>query len=243
MVFALGLGDRLVGVSEYCEYPPEAREKPQVGGPATPNLERLVALKPDLVLAARIVPLEVLRQLDEMGLPNLAFDPRTLSDVLAHLRLIGRVAGIPQRAEALVTRLEQRVEAIVSHTQALPQAARPTVLLVFWSEPLMGYGPGSFGDDLICLAGGRNLLADAKQPYPVVNWELVVERNPEVILLAQPTGTSSLESQPGWSQLRAVRTGRVHSFPDPNVVLVPGPRLVDALEQMAHWLHPNLREP
>lgn len=242
MAFALGLGDRVVGVTNFCDDPPEAQKKEKLGDPLSPSLERLVMLGPDLVLVPFGTPREFLDRLTALQIPYLGQDPHSLAEVLAWMRRIGRVAGIPVPAEKVVRPLEARVAAVTKKTSRLSEKDRPTTLLVYWADPLMSFGPHTFGDDLIRLAGGRNLMAEAQSPYPVVNWEMVMERDPEVILLTGHTGKQhlSLQKMPGWMQLQAVRKGRVYQFPDGDLVTVPGPRLVDGLEQMARWLHPKL---
>jgi iron complex transport system substrate-binding protein len=231
-----------VGVTDYCDYPPEARTKEKLGLPMSPNLERLVVLRPDLVLVPFGVPQEVLDRLTELRVAYLGLNPHTLADALSWMRRIGQVAGIAVHAETVVGRLEARVAAVTEKTAGLTEKEKPTVLLVFWTDPLMSFGPDTFGDDLIRLAGGRNFTGKAAQPYPVVNWEVVVRRDPDVILLTGHTGEEqpSLEQEPGWTQLKAVRTSQVHTFSDGDLITVPGPRLVDGLEQMARWLHPEL---
>lgn len=242
MAFALGLGDRVVGVTTFCDYPPEAQKKTKVGEPLSPNLERLLMLHPDLVLVPFGTPREFLERMEALKIPYLGQDPHTLEETLAWMRRIGQVAGLPAQAEKVVQALERRVAAVRQQTSRLPQKDRPVTLLVYWTDPLMSFGPHTFGDDLIRLAGGRNLMGQATSAYPVVNWETVLQSDPEVILLTGHTGKQqlSLQKMPGWTQLQAVRRGRVYEFSDGDLVTVPGPRLVDGLEQMARWLHPRL---
>jgi len=242
MAFALGLGDRVVGVTDFCDYPPEAQKKERLGEPLSPSLERLVLLSPDLVLVPFGTPREFLDRLTGLKIPYLGQNPHTLAETLAWMRRIGQVAGVPAQAEQVVQALEKRVAAVRKKTARLAEQDRPLTFVVYWTDPLMSFGPHTFGDDLIRLAGGRNLMGQAASGYPVVNWEMVLAHDPDVILWASHTGQPHplLDRKPGWAHLKAVRTGRVHRFPDGDLITVPGPRLVDGLEQMARWLHPRL---
>jgi iron complex transport system substrate-binding protein len=237
ILFALGLGDRVVGVDVFSDFPAEAQEKPRVGDFLNPDLEGMVAADPDLVLATASHDASVLPALDRLGIPALAIEPTNLGQVLADIERIAAIAGVPERGRALACDLAERIAAVEA---AVAGAERPRVFFEI-STDLYTAGPGSFIDDLISRAGGANVAADAAIAWPQLSAEAVVAADPEVILLVdQEAGATpeTVAARPGWGQIAAVRNGRVVNLaPDP--VVRPGPRLVDGLEEMARVLHPD----
>lgn len=225
-LFALGLGDRIVGVTSYCDYPPEAREKQKVGDTQRPSIERIVALKPDLVIASTASQLEqFVRKLDELGIPIYVSNPRDLDELLQSINRIGEIVNAPDRARELTTRLRERIQAVESHTDP---AARPRVLLVVGTNPLITIGKNSFINDLIRRAGGQSITGDEPREYPQYSLETAVAKQPEIIFLQ--SGESKLPER--LEQTPAARAGRVHKLDD-DLLLRPGPRIVEGLEQMA----------
>lgn len=237
ILFALGLGDRVVGVDDMTDYPPEATAKPRVGSYVEPNLEQLVAAEPDLVLAAGIHAGTVLSELESFGLPTVVVEPENLEEVFAGIGLVGRIAGEPARAERLVCELAARVEAVEA---AVAGGPRPRVFFEL-SPDLYTAGPDSFIDDLIERAGGENVAAGAAEMWPQLSAEAVVAADPEVVLLADHVAGITPEqvaARPGWQNVAAVAQGRVSPI-DPDLVARPGPRVVDGLEAIARALHPD----
>jgi iron complex transport system substrate-binding protein len=250
-LFALGLGDRVVGVSSYCRYPPAALALPRVGSFLKPETEAIARLAPDLVIV-HAGPHMVPRQLAALGIASTVVDRGTLADVYATIRDIGRAAGVPDRAERLVTAIRSELDA----TRARPprprtgQAGR-RVLLVVGRQPgtltdLIGVGPGSYLHDLIGAAGGVNVLGDRRLPaYPRVSMETVIRLDPDVIVDAGDMGETVEEHrrrQPAterlWRQqrhVRAARAGHVHAVVT-DAFVVPGPRVVEAVRTLARWL-------
>ncbi|BDG59104.1 ABC transporter substrate-binding protein [Caldinitratiruptor microaerophilus] len=241
ILFAVGAGDRVVGRTDYCDYPPEAQKVPSVGGIVDPNVEKMVSLKPDVVFM--IGGSEPLRQKLEgdLGMTAVVLDPKTLDEVYAKIRLVGRIVDKTAEAEQVVARMQERVAAIEARVRDIPPSERPTVFYEVWPDPLMTAGPGSFIDDLIRRAGGVNVAADAGQPWAQYSLEAVIKHDPAVILTPSAESGKALKdrARPGWEKIRAVREGRVYVLPDQNVVSRPGPRLVDGLEQIARLLHPD----
>ncbi len=241
ILFALGLGERVVGVTDYCDYPPEAKAKEKVGGFRDPSIEKIVALKPDLVLATGGVQRETVAQLEKLGVPVFVLDPRTVDGVLGSIRTVARLAGIPAAGEPLAESLQRRIDAVRARTAGLPEDARPAVFYEVWPDKLRTAGPGSFIHDLIELAGGRNVAADTGQPYPEFSVESLVAADPAVIItpFEQTARDLAQGRRPGWQGIRAVREGRVVVV-DQDLVSRPGPRLVDGLEAFARAIHPEL---
>lgn len=250
VLFALGLGDRVVGVTSFCNWPPEAASKPRLGGYLDPNCEALVALRPDLVIAMP-EQAELRTRLEALGVRTLEVGQQGLAGILDSIRAIGQVCGAGTRAEDLVRELEGRMRAVSAKTQGL---ARPFVLVCVDRlagsgrlEEICVAGRGGFHDELIACAGGVNAAAGAAGgPYPVFSKEGVIALDPEVIIDMLPDlarrGVSAQEATREWDELsvvKAVRRGRVHAFTE-GYGVIPGPRFILALERMARLIHPEV---
>ena len=238
MLFALGLDERIVGVDSYSTYPPEAGQKPQVGSYLEPDLERVVAAEPDLILATEAHVGTVLPELDALGLPTVVIEPTDLDEVFSGMLLVGTITDMSPRAQQVVCELQARVDAV---TDAVAGAPRPRVFFEL-SPDLYTAGPGSYVDDLISRAGGDNVAAGAAELWPQLSAEAVVSADPEVILLADHEAGITAEqvaARPGWQQMSAVQQGRIVSL-NADLVARPGPRVVDGLEAIAAALHPDL---
>jgi iron complex transport system substrate-binding protein len=240
ILFAIGAGEQVVGVTSFCDYPAEAQAKPKVGG-SFPNLEVVLSLKPTLVLAPRdFIRPDMVAKLDQLKIALFILDANTLEDVLRHIQTIGRIVGRSEKADAVTAGLRRRVAEIKARTAA---ASRPRVFYVLNSDPLMSVGPGSFIHQLIELAGGTNVAAGAPVSYPRLSLEEVVRQDPEVILFPVGTeeGIPDQEQQRWlrWPTLSAVKQNRFVRIP--SVLLDrPGPRVVEGLELLARQLHPDL---
>jgi len=236
ILFALGLGDKIVGVTEFCNYPEEALDIPKVGGFAPFDLERVVALEPDLVLAAALHEAEGIPALERVGITVFALAPKTLDEVLDNITLVGEITGRSREAARLVTSLEERIKAITDKTRPLTEAQRPGVLFVVWHDPLWVAGPGSFAHDLIMKAGGENIAHDLAD-WAVIDLETVIARNPQVIIATH--GAAAVRDEPRLGVTGAVMEDRVYLV-EGDPFQRPGPRLVDALVELAELLHPEL---
>lgn len=236
MLFALGLGERIVGVTNYCNYPPEAKRKPKVGGYARPNAERILSMRPDLVVASRGNPPEVLRQVERAGVPVYGADPQTINQVIALARKLGRLTGRRQPGERIAADLARRVEAIRSRSASLPEEQRPQVLLVVSDEPLFVAGSETFIDDLIRTAGGRNAAAGYRG-FSKLGREAAAMLAPDVILTTLPDdrAVDRIKHSP-LGRSPAAREGRIYALNE-DIISRPGPRVADALEQIAPLLH------
>ncbi len=240
IVFALGRGDWLVGVTDFCDYPPEARSKPKIGGSMTPDLERVVGLRPDLVLAtAEGNPRDTVAQLTRLRIPVFAVKPDGYAGVLASLEAVGRAVQAEAAATTLVRDIQRRMAAVAN---AVADRPHPRVLYLVWTDPLIAAGPLTYIHDLIEMAGGANVVRERSVPYPRLGWEEIVRAAPEVILVAshregsdhRPVGQAWKE----WQSVPAVRTGRVLAVPG-DTIHRPGPRVVEGVERLARAIHPE----
>ena len=242
-LFALGLGDRVVGVSDFCDFPPEARSKPKVGGVINPSVEAVVSLKPDLVLISREGNRrETMMALERLRISVFAVSAERLGDVFRLIRDVAATAGVAARGEALADRLEQQAAEIEAAVR--PYQPRRVVLLV-WLHPIISVGRGSFLDDLLRRTGAVSISAGSAQPWPHLSVEQVVRSNPEFLLVPRSPGFAPTREQllglPGWRELPAVQQGRIIYLPWE--VERPGPRLVEMQRRLAGALHPEAFAP
>lgn len=244
VIFALGLGDRVVGVSDFCDYPPEAFEKPKIGGVVNPNMEAVVALDPDLVIALPNVTHESLfRSLRQLGIKVLTLRNDALEDLIETIRAIGEETSTQAEAEAMIGELNGKFSAI---RLKVADAPRRRVMFIVGIDPLFVAGKGTFIDELIEIAGGTNIAGDSAAKYPMIGIEEVVSKAPEVIIYTslnfELTPEQEAKAKELWSvypSIPAVRNGRIHGLVADYVTLA-GPRLVIGVEEMARAIHPEL---
>jgi iron complex transport system substrate-binding protein len=241
VLYALGLGDRVVGVTEYCNYPPEAAEKPKVGDFVNTDLELVVGLEPDLVLATTMHMAETVPAIQERGIAVFVLDPQSVDSVLKEISILGQITGQEDVADALVADMQARIDAVQERVKDAP---RPKV---FWElgPELFTVGPDTFVNDLIILAGGENVAADADSPWPQLSVEAIILKDPDVIVLADHNYGQTVEmvkERPGWEDIGAVKDGNIIEITNDDIVSRPGPRLVEGIEFLARALHPDLFE-
>jgi iron complex transport system substrate-binding protein len=239
LIFALGGQDRLVGVTDFCDWPPEARRKPSVGGMISPSLETIVTLRPDLVIATDSGNRqETFAQLDRLGIPVFLVHANKLADVRDVTARLGILTGRELAVAGLVERFDARIRAVAA---AVATAPRPRVLYVLWPEPLIVPGRDAIVTELIGLAGGASITANERSDYPRYSVEAAVAHAPEVIILARHGTGSGPIARDSWDRLvsvPAIKAGRVHPV-DGNLMHRYGPRLADGLEQLARAIHPE----
>jgi iron complex transport system substrate-binding protein len=243
-LFALGLGDRVVGVSTWSDYPPRARELPKVGDYTAPNLERIVALRPDLVLATREGnPPWVVERLEALGIPvyvTVPVDPRRVPRELARL---GEVCGAPAAGRRLAAELAAQFAEVDRRLEGAPLRR---VLMVIGSRPLVSVSRGTMNHELIEMAHGLNVAADAPGPWPRLSLEFVIQARPQVVLLSTMERGQELAKalarwrvMPGVGDRPGVRVVSVNS----DLIDRPGPRLGQGLQALARAIHPELFGP
>ncbi len=245
ILFAVGAGAQVVGRDEFSDYPEEAKALPSIGGSfGEYNVEAIVALEPDLVIAAEINTPELVKQLEDLGVTVYYLgNPLTLEEMYTKLETVAELTG--HDVSELVSSLQARVAAV--DEKIAPLSARPNVFYeIDASDPSKPYtyGPGTFGDLLITRAGGYNIGNVTTDAYPQLSLEQIVVENPSIIVLGDSmwgvTPESVLE-RAGWESIEAVKSEQI--FPiDDNLISRPGPRLVDGLEALAKILHPGVFE-
>jgi iron complex transport system substrate-binding protein len=234
-LFAIGAGRQLVGVTTYCSYPPEARQKPSVGGMTTPSIEAITALSPDLVVATVEGNLrEDVRTLERIGIPVFVTNPRTLEAIQHSLTQLGILTGHGEEARHLVRTLQQREDSLRREASTPPVRT----MLILALQPLVVAGSNTFLDDLLRAAGAENIGARSPGSYPTISREAVAAGDPEVLILLSDAAADTstlLEQFPEWRTLSAIRTGHVFIV-DADLLSRPGPRSLEGLALLNHLL-------
>ncbi|MEW6226666.1 MAG: ABC transporter substrate-binding protein [Bacillota bacterium] len=242
ILFALRLAQEVVGVTTFCNYPPEAKDKEKVGGFSDPNIEKIVSLKPDLVLATSMHK-KVVGELADLGINVMALDARSVQEVMNAIQLVARIAGKTDVADEVVGEMQKKIDLVKSAVKDIPEGKRVKAFYLVWDEPIMTAGPNTLLHDLITLAGGVNIANDAGQQYPTYSLEVLVAKNPDVIMAPRIHGGGGLDpekikTKTGWNVISAVKNNRIYLLED-DLVSRPGPRIVDGLLEVARALYPE----
>ena len=240
ILFAVGAGGCIVGVSEYSNYPPEAASLPIVGTYIKPNLEAIISLSPDLVIATADGEKRAeINRLASLGIPVYIINPRTIAGVVSTVREVGRLAGHERQADEIASEMAARIAAIKAKVSSRAPA---TVLLVLNTNPLITINDKTFQNEMITAAGGSNIAAGESIRYPTLTYEEVVVRAPRVIIMTTMSPDEDYRSAVrAWSRfptVPAVRDGRVFAI-DSDLIDRPSPRIVAGLEELARLLHPE----
>ncbi|HYR60772.1 MAG TPA: cobalamin-binding protein [Nitrospiraceae bacterium] len=239
ILYAIGLNDEIVGVTEFCDYPPAAQQKPKIGY-AQPNIEAIIKLEPDLVLAPRaFLRADLLAKLEQLKIPTFVVDPESFEEIPSRIQTVGRILNRSSSADGVAMAMRQRIASIRSKMEVVAQVR---VLYVLNSQPLITVGPGSYIDQVIKVAGGSNIASQSSVPYPHLNMEAVLKEDPEIIIfpIGKAEGIPLSEQQQWlrWTSLSAVKQGRLHQI-SADVLNRPGPRIVEGLEALARIIHPE----
>ena len=241
MIYFLGLGERLVGVTQFSYFPKEAQKKPKVGVYTDVNIEKVVTLNPDLVIATADGNKKAdVEMLEEAGIPVYVVNPRKVYQVLDTIERLGTICGVVERAKHLANRLRERVIRI---TEAVRDRKRPLIFLVINMKPLMSVNQSTIHHDIIQLAGGRNMTEDQPITYPKLGMEEIIKKGPDAIIISSMEREREFEKVQQewfqWSTLPAVQKGRVYLI-DSDLIDRPAPRIVIGLEEMAKLIHPEI---
>ncbi len=239
IIFALGLGNRVAGVTSYCIYPPETAKIEKVGDFIHPNLEKIFNLAPDLVLAEHSASSKTASRLRSLGVQVVEVEsPRSLSDVYCLIRRVGGALGEPQAAEGLVESMKRQAELIERRAAELPR--RPSLYLEI-DRPSWTVGRSSFITEAIHLAGARNIFEDVNRPALQVSKEMVIARDPEIIV-SLDARADEIRVRPGWAGIRAVRENKIIDDVDRNLLSHGSQRLMPGMDQLQDRLRQLLAE-
>lgn len=243
ILYALGLGDRVVGRTDYDNYPPEAKDKPSIGGFSNPNIEEVVAKSPDLVLAANIHVSKIVPQLEARGLTVAVLDPKNIDEVIAAIILVGQVTAKEIEAKTLTDNMRKRINTVTDKIMLL--SYRPSVCFIVWHEPLNVAGSGTFHDELIEKAGGVNIAHGLTGYSKDLSLESLIAANPAVIIAGVGMGDGGdkplqfILTESRLKDISARVNNHVYGI-DQDIAGRSGPRIVDALEQFANFIHPGV---
>jgi iron complex transport system substrate-binding protein len=252
LVLQLGCRDRLVGVTQFYGWPELVEGVTPVGGYYDPSIETIMALQPDLVLVARGTSQEILEKMQRVGLPVFCLDTQDLDDLYRDVATVGRLLGVEEKAAALLEKTKAGIAEVTARTSQVADSDRPRVFWLGQEEPLLTAGPDNMIDTLFELAGGTNVAADASTPWPAYSLETLLVKDPQVIIVDPQMPSvrgeeadevlARLRAHPVWSQISAVRTGRVHMIRT-DLIGQPTPRVVDGLRELAEAFQPELFAP
>lgn len=239
ILFALGLGDKVFGVSNFDNFPPEATKKEKVGDAFNPNYEKIVGLKPDLVLAVGTAQSEIVKKLDGLKVPTFVLQASSLAAVYDEINLVGKITGTAAKAQEVVGVMQAKEKAVLAKVAAVAADKRPKV---FWmlDDQLWTVGPGSFINDILVKLGATNVATKTNQAYSQYSMESLLKDDPDVIVIgsSSPDTMDKVKKLNGWSKLTAVKNNKVYTV-NPDLVSRPGPRLMDGLEAAAKVLYPD----
>ncbi len=230
ILFALGLGDRVVGVTDWCDYPPEAKDKPKIGNISPLNLEKVISLRPDLLLACNLNGKEPVETLTELGVPTFVLNPISFSDIIEAVRLVGLITAAEAEAEKLAKKLEATIEAVTR--KKAPSNKKLKVFIAIGSDlqDLWTAGDGTFLDEAARLLGWENIAGELGFSWGQVSMEYILKMNPDLILTE--LAPEVFQKDPFFGRLAAPRKKQVYQI-DVNTFSRPGPRLIEALKDLA----------
>lgn len=229
-----------MGDTTYCDYPPEAKTITKVGTFSEPNLEKILSLKPDVVFTTGLEQTPTVVKLQNLGLKVIVSDPASISELFESILIIGAATGKDKAAQALIANMKQRIEVVRGKVQKIAADKRPRVFLEIWHDPIMTVGPGSIVDELLTTAGGVNIAYDAPRAYSRFSGETIIDRDPDAVIMGymvRQNAKDMIHERMGWENIKAVRNNRVIADINPDLILRPGPRLVDGLEQIYQKLY------
>jgi iron complex transport system substrate-binding protein len=241
ILFALGLGDRVVGVTRYCNYPEEAQNKEEVGGFATADLEKIIALEPDLILASGTLQKSLVAELEARGQTVFWLYPCTVNDILESFERVGEITGSITAARQLRKEVEEQIETVQAKIQDITDQERPTVFRVMGLDPVGTIGGESFQTEEYWIAGGNNIFADTEENYFELDLETLLALDPDIIVICgedEEETKARVINQEGWGDLTAVKTGRIVVI-SCDLICRPSPRIAQTIEQLAKGFHPQ----
>ena len=241
ILFALGLGDKVVGVTRYCNYPEEAKQKEVIGGFADPDPEKIIALEPDLILAFGSLQKSEVATLEERGQTVFWLYPHTVNEALESFERIGEITGTVAAAKQLKKRIEERIRVVQENVKDIPERERVTVFRVMGLDPPGTIGGDAFQTDVYRLAGGRNIFGNTKKDYFQLDLQTLVTLEPDIIVICgedEEEAKARVRSQEGWEGLTAVKTDRIVVI-SCDLICRPSPRIAQTIEELAQKFYPE----
>ncbi|MDD5255806.1 MAG: cobalamin-binding protein [Candidatus Omnitrophica bacterium] len=234
ILFALGLDEEVVAVSSFCNFPEAARAKEKIGDFSRPNIEKILSLKPDYIFCTGLEQAPVIEELRRLKLNVYVSDPVSVSQLSDSIKNIGMITNKNHEAQRIVQGIRKGVSEMQERVTRLNKP-RPKVFIEIWYDPLTTAGPGSFVDELLSIAGGENIASDTKRPYSIYSPEQVIKHKPDCILLAYMGTQRPIElmlKRAGWQDIPAIRNKCLYDDINPDIILRPGPRIIEGLEEI-----------
>ncbi|MGE4357086.1 MAG: ABC transporter substrate-binding protein [Candidatus Omnitrophota bacterium] len=232
ILFALGLGENIVGVDCFSNYPPEAKNIEKVGTFSQPNLEKIVFLKPDIIFATGLEQSPIVAKLRRVGLKVFVIDPENIKELFQNIMEIGKLTGREEEARDFIFNMEKELLHIQNIVNKIDYLKRPKVFLELWYPPLITCGNNSYLGEMISLAGGINIAGNLRRKFSRISQEFVIKNSPQVIIVADMQDENSLLKRSGWNVIEAFKNGKVFSDIDPDILLRPGPRIIEGIKQL-----------
>jgi iron complex transport system substrate-binding protein len=236
ILYALNLGDKIVGVSSYCNYPPQSADKEKVGDFSNPNIEKIAALKPDLVLATGLEQDPAVAKLKKLGFNVYVIDPQNFNQLFDAITRIGELTGTGTYAFMLNQSIKTRISKLMQ-TIGANVTSPPKIFIEISIQPLMTASRNTFLDEMINMLRAVNVAGDLPRPYCRISEEFVIRQDPDYIILTSPRGRAYFTANKAWAKTKAVQQGHLIDAVNPDLMLRPGPRLIDGLELMAEQIY------
>lgn len=237
MLFALGLNEEIIGVSDYCDYPADAQTKDKMGGFKNPNVEVIISKNPDVVFTSAGIQEEVIPNLEKLNIKVIALDANTIDQVMDNIELIGKITGKEEQANSLVADMKQRVETVIAKVK---DQSKPKVFFEVWDDPLMTAGSSSFIHNILETAGGINIGASNTEDYFTYSMEKLLETDPDIYIInSHNHNPVDVKERNGYEVLSAIKNDKVFVMQD-DLISRAGPRVIQGLEEMAKIIHPEI---
>lgn len=236
ILYALNLGDKIVGVTSYCNYPPQATQKEKIGDFSNPNVEKIVSLKPDLILATGLEQNPAVKKLKNLGLNIVVIDPQNFNQMFDDISRVGALTGTKTYAFLLNESLKNRIGNVMKKI-AETDSTHPKLFIEISTRPLMTAAQNTFLDEMVNMLRAINIAHNLPRPYCRVSEEFVIKQNPDFLILTSPNAKIFFEGNPLWAKVTAVERKRIITDIHPDLLMRPGPRLIDGLEQLAEKIY------
>ena len=236
ILFELGLDKEIVGVSSYCTWPVKARAKERVGSFSNPNIEKIIMLKPDLVILTGMEQEHIKDIFSRLNIKYINVDPANLSELISSIEELGNATGTVSQAKILANSIRSVISRLKKFNSSIPGLKKPKIYMEIWHDPIMCPGRNSFVDDMIETAGGVNITADLNRSYSRIDPEQVILRNPDIIILAYMKPDDWVEQtfakRLGWEDVNAIKERNIYTDINPDIILRPGPRVINGLIEL-----------
>ncbi len=236
ILFALGLDKEIVGVSSFCSWPLQARKKEKVGSFSNPNIEKIILLKPDLVILTGMEQEHVKNILSSLEIDYINVDPVNLNELIFSIEELGRVTGKGRQSRLLAKSIKETMSRLNNLTSGIAEDKKPRVYMEIWHDPVMCPGKDSFVNDMIETAGGINVTSELKRAYSRIDPEQVILKDPDTVILTYMKPDewveNSFSKRLGWKGVTAIKNKSIYADIEPEIILRPGPRVVEGLLQL-----------